>query len=87
MLLFKYPKMSKRGDAIATDIKEYESEIGNEELQRLVQQKLLQDGLEDPNALICEEYTDQEIDRDLNSVTWEHSYLKVEEAEENERQA
>jgi hypothetical protein len=32
MLLFKFPKMSKRGDDIANDIKEYESNIINEEL-------------------------------------------------------
>ncbi len=56
--------------------------MGADEVKLIAQSRLLTNGFEDGKATpIVEEYTEDEIQNDVDAVDWDKAYLQVEEAQ------
>ena len=85
-MLFKYPKMRRVGDTIANQIKEESEDIEVEDLLAQTKARLETTGLfadeeegfeMDAEQLAQADYTDDEIQFDVDQVTWEQVYSKI----------
>ena len=65
MLLFKYPMQNKIADKLRKEIANEEDGLDQDEIEVLVQSRLLHSGLTDDitnmDEIICNDYTDEEI--------------------------
>lgn len=93
MLLFKYPLLSKKQqqlrEQIQQDMQEAEEQtnLEEDEMQVLVQSRLTQNGLtDDIDNVVCEEYTEEEIENDLTAIDWEQAYEEIQQVENEKRQ-
>lgn len=94
MLLFKYALQFRKCETIKRDIIEETGEdeanaLSEEEMNILVQSKLVDSGLTDDISLgvVCEDYTEEEIERDHNAVDFDKAQGEVEKVEEEKRAA
>ena len=86
IMLFKYPKMRRVGDTIANQIKEESEDIEVEDLLAQTKARLETTGLfadeeegfeMDAEQLAQADYIDDEIQFDVDQVTWEQVYSKI----------
>lgn len=92
MLMLKYPLLARHWEKLTKQIEEENAaegvELDEDEIPLLANEKLLSEGLtNDFDALVCEDYTEEEIKRDEDAVDWEKAFEVVEKMEEQKRQA
>ena len=89
MLLFKYALQSRKCEAMRkeimaeTDDQEDGNTLSEEEINILVQSRLVDSGLTDDitQGVVCEDYTDEEIQKDIDAVDFDKAQDEVEKVE------
>ena len=92
MLLFKYPLMIRKvqdlRDVIRTEIEESENptQLEDDELEVLVNSRLIENGVtDDTENVICDDYTEDEIEADMRAIDWDQAYGEIERIENEKR--
>ena len=92
--MFKYPKLRRVGDAFARAIREENEDMSPDDLEQATREKLEKEGLFsdveggfDGNTenLVEEDYTDGDIMFDMNQVSWEQAFLKLQELQKEKQ--
>jgi hypothetical protein len=99
MLLFKYPLMKrallkykdeiiKEQDEAKEDDPDAES-MDEDEIKALAYSRLMEQGVgtNDITEVVCNDYTEQEVKNDRNSIDWESAHEEVEVVEETRKHA
>lgn len=78
VLLFKYPLMKRKIAEIQNQMDGMEFDI----VEVLMEDKLT----EDISNLVCEDYTEEEIKHDFESIDWEKAYEQITKIENSKRE-
>ena len=77
MLLFKYPMQKRWVEKYKAEIKEEDEGLDDEEISILANERLLNSGITDDiekeDEIICQDYTDEEIQADMDAVDFDHA--------------
>lgn len=97
MLLFKYPLLKQKVTKFTEDIKtetagdDQEDDLAEDEINILVMSRVMEHGLFDPEdeekVTECVDYTEEDIQSDMQAIDWEGAYIEVERMEEKKRAA
>ena len=91
MLLFKYPMQKRWVEKFKAEIRQEEEGLDEEEISLFANARLLNSGITDDienlAEIICEDYTDEEIQADIDAVDFDHAQAEVEKMEEEKRKA
>jgi hypothetical protein len=91
MLLFKYPMQKRLVEKHKVEIQEEESGLEPDEIDVLALNRLLNSGVTDDitalDEIICNDYSDAEIEADCMAVDFDSAQAEVERMEEEKRKA
>jgi hypothetical protein len=89
MLLFKYPMQKRLIERHKAEIQEEESGLEADEIEVLAFNRLLNSGVTDDitalDEIVCNDYTDAEIEADMTAVDFDSAQAEVERMEEEKR--
>ena len=77
MLLFKYPMQKRWVEKYKAEIRQEDEGLDDEEISILANERLLNSGITDDiekeDEIICQDYTDEEIQADMDAVDFDHA--------------
>mmetsp|Transcript_2220 Transcript_2220/g.3342 ORF Transcript_2220/g.3342 Transcript_2220/m.3342 type:complete len:153 (+) Transcript_2220:1670-2128(+) len=91
MLVFKYPLqkrvLTKLKEEVTQEMQQSGDDVEAEEIDILAKARLMEQGVTtDLENVICEEYTEEEIEHDIAAADFETAFELVERVEEEKRQ-